>query len=425
MKKSILFGLLAILTISAKAQKVLQYTNFIYEPQFHTVLLYKPGSNVPTPVMNLNSQDQLQLSFDELVTDNDYYQFTFIHCDANWNPSNLRPMQYIEGNLLDYINDFKYSSNTYQKYVHYSVNFPSRDMRPKLSGNYILKVYRNYDEQDIVITRRFFVVDNRTSFNFDIHPATLSQYRFSKQEVDFKATINEYRVVNPYTDLKVVISQNNRWDNAVYGLHPLFIVGNEYTYNYEEQNLFDGTNEYRFFDSRSLRFLSQNVMKKTHDTLTNLYLYPADRRGSGAYVQYKDFDGKRVIANKDGQNDGSFDGDYTWVYFTFRSGQPLLSGDVYVMGELSGWRANPLFRLEYNPTSKSYEGRALLKQGYYSYLFVTLNTENGVMETYETEGNYMNTENQYYIYMYCKNQNFGYDELIGYVSEASNTNNNR
>ncbi len=423
MKKGSLFLLLLLSIFQVTAQKELQYTNYIYEPQIHTVLLYKQGTNVPVPVLNLNSSDRLQLSFDELASDNDYYQFTLIHCDAQWKPSDLQPMQYIEGNLFDFINDFRFSNNTYQKYVHYSVSFPSQDMKPKISGNYILKVYRNYDEEDVVITRRFFVLDSKTTYEFDIHPATIGQYRFSKQEVDFKATITDYQVYNPYQDLKMVLTQNNRWDNAIYNLRPLFIVGNEYTFNYEEENLFDGTNEYRFYDSRSLRFLSQNVARKTFDTLNHLTLMPAQRRGSGSYVEFVDFNGKRVIANKDGQNDGSFDGDYTWVYFSFDSPNKLRSGDVYVFGELSDWRANERFKLEYNEAEHKYEGRVLLKQGYYSYLFTTLNEETGQMETFETEGNYMNTENQYYIFTYCKNQVFGYDELIGFIAESSNTNN--
>jgi len=423
MKNISLFLFLFLGMTSLSAQKELQYTNYIYEPQIHTVLLYKQNTNVPVPVLNINSSDRLELSFDELANDNDYYQFTILHCDAQWKPSDLQPMQYIEGNLFDFINDFRFSNNTYQKYVHYSVSFPTPNIRPKISGNYILKVYRNYDEQDIIITRRFFVLDSRTSFEFDIHPATLGQYRFSKQEVDFKATITDYQVYNPYQDLKVVLTQNNRWDNAIYNLHPLFIVGNEYTYNFEEENLFDGTNEYRFFDSRSLRFLSQNVAKKRFDTLNHLILMPAQRRGSGAYVEYVDFNGKRVIANKDGQNDGSFDGDYAWVYFSFDSPNKLRSGDVYVLGEFSDWRANERFKLDYNEALQRYEGRVLLKQGYYSYLFTTLDEATEKFETFETEGNYMNTENQYYIYMYCKNQVFGYDELIGFISESSNTSN--
>lgn len=425
MMKRIFFLISLFSVLIGTAKKEMQYSNYIYEPQIHTVLVYKPNTNVPDPIINLNSSDQLELSFDELVPDNDYYQYTLIHCDANWKPSDIRPMQYLEGNTFDFINEFSFSTNTYQKYVHYSVKFPSAQMRPKFSGNYLLKVYRNYDEEDIIITRRIFVLDKKTTFNFDIHPATLGQFRFSKQEVDFTATINEYQVINPYQDLKVVLAQNNRIDNAIYNLKPLFIVGNEYTYNYEVENLFDGTNEYRFFDSRSLRFLSQNVGRKYFDTLNHLELLPAERRGSSAYVEFVDFNGKRVIDNKDGQNSGAVDGDYTWVYFTFNSPNKLRSGDMYVMGEFSDWRANERFKMDYNESLHRYECRVLLKQGYYSYLFTTLNPETQVMETYETEGNYMNTENQYYIYLYCRNQSFGYDELIGFISESSNTSTNR
>ena len=411
------------LVTAAKGEKVLQYGNYIYEPQIKTVLLYQQGTNTPTPVIKLNTTESLTLSFDELVPENDYYMYTLIHCDAYWHPSDLRPMEYLVGNTFDFIEDFKFSNNTYQKYVHYSMNFPSADMRPKYSGNYLLKIYRNYDENDVIITRRIFVLDARTTFDFDIHPATLAQYRFSKQEVDFKATIKEYQVFNPYQDLKVIISQNNRWDNVNFGMKPQFIVGNEYTYNYEEENLFDGTNEFRFFDSRSLRFLSQNVNNKYIDSIYHLVLLPSERRVSKSYVQYIDFNGKRVIANKDGQNDGSFDGDYAWVYFSLEAPNELRTGDVYVFGELSDWQAKEEFRMTYNRSEGRYECKVLLKQGYYSYLFTTYNQENGQMETIETEGNFMNTENDYYIYVYCRNQSFGYDELIGFVKQSSNSRN--
>lgn len=421
MKKLLFFLAGSFQILHAQTEKTLYYANHIYEPQIHTVLLYQPGTNTPVPVIMLNSQDKLQLSFDELTKENDYYQYTLIHCDAGWNPSNLRPMEYLSSNLFEDVRDFKFSNNTYQSYVHYSVDFPSQDMRPKLSGNYLLKVYRNYDETDIIITRRFFVLDAKTTFNFDIHPATLAQVRFSKQEVDFKATIKDYQVYNPYQDLKVVISQNNRWDNAITGLRPQFIVGNEYSYNYEEENLFDGTNEYRFFDFRSLRFYSQNVNRKYLDTLSHLILRPDERRGTSAYVQFEDFNGKRVIANKDGQNDGSFDGDYAWVYFTLQSNNEMRTGDVYVYGELSDWQPQERFKMSYNPDLKQYEAKVLLKQGYYSFIYTTLNPETRQMETIETEGNYMNTENTYYIYMYCRNQSFDYDELIGFIGESSNT----
>jgi hypothetical protein len=142
-------------------------------------------------------------------------------------------------------------------------------------------------------------------------------------------------------------------------------------------------------------------------------------------VQYTDFNGKRVIANKDMKTDGSFDGDYAWVYFSFSSPSELRSGDVYILGEMTDWRAQDEFRMSYNFSLKRYEGKAKLKQGYYSYLYVTHNPQTGALETVETEGNYMETENDYYIYAYCRNQSFDYDELIGFEKFNSSTKSNR
>lgn len=413
----VLVSLFLVQVVSA--EKVLRYENYIYEDQIHTVQFLQKGTQHPIPLIKLGGTDRLTLSFDELSTDNDYYQYTLIHCDAYWRPSNLKPLEYLSGNNFEYINDFSYSQNTYQKYVHYSVNVPGTEMKPKYSGNYLLKVYRNFDEKDIIITRKLFILDAKAGFEVDIHPATLAGKRFSSQEIDMKIKVEDYQVVNPYQDLKLVISQNNRWDNAIGGIPPQFIVGNEYTYNYEKENVFDGINEFRFCDFRSLRFFSQNVQRKHFDSLYHLELKTEEKRGSKRYYQYIDFNGKQVIANKDGQNDGSTDGDYVWVYFSMESTAQLRTGDVYVYGALSDWRAQDKFKMTYNDTTKKYELKVLLKQGYYSYLFATKNSTTGVMETIETEGNYMETENDYYIYYYCRNQLLDYDELIGYTAANS------
>lgn len=398
-------------------QKQIVFENHIYEETIQTVLLYQKSTNYPVPVINVGVSEALELSFDELGTQNDYYQFTLVHCDAFWNPSRLQPLEYLQGNTFDNINTFSYSTNTYQKYVHYKVNVPSANLRPKFSGNYLLKVYRNFDESDLIITRRIFVLDTRASFKVDIHPATLADSRFSKQEVDFTAKVENYQIINPYQDIKVVISQNNRWDNAITNLKPQFIVGNEYSYNYERENLFDGTNEYRFFDFRSLRFFSQNVRQKYFENLNHLVLNTEEKRGYKKYFQYTDFNGKRVIANKDGVN-GEIDGDYAYVYFSLASPQEL-NNDVYILGELTDWRKQDKFKMTYNPAQSQYEAKVLLKQGYYSYLYVTDNRDNEQLETIETEGNYFETENEYYLYFYCRNQQFDYDELIGFSNVKS------
>ncbi len=415
-KKYILLSLLFVFAAGLKAEdeKTLKYDNFIYEEDIRTVLLFQVGTKDPIPVIRLGAIEQLTLVFDELGTENDYYQYSFVHCNNDWTPSDLQPMQYLDGTMFGNINTFQYSNNTYIKYVNYQLNFPSNEMKPKISGNYLLKVYRNFDEKDLVITRRFFVLDSKIGLSGNVIPATRPDYRFNKQEVDFVANTKGTIIVNPFEDTKVVIMQNYWQDNAVTDLKPQFVNGSNLTYNYEEENVFGGINEFRFFDTRSLRFASINVQKKFFENGVYQAVLNADEpRAFKRHVNIVDFNGKRVIANKDGNN-GDIDGDYTWVYFTLQTPSPL-PDSVYLMGGLTDWRIQEEFKMSYNPKIKAYQGKALLKQGFYDYIYVTTPQKKGELpETVFTEGNYMNTENDYYIFYYVRNQFLDYHELLGF-----------
>ncbi len=416
LKKYILFSLITCFVFLANAEDVkkLKYENYIYEEDIRTVLLFQSSTKDPIPVLSLAANDKLTLVFDELGTENDYYQYSFVHCNSDWTLSDLQPMQYLDGNMFGNINTFQYSNNTYIKYVNYQLEFPTSEMRPKLSGNYLLKVYRNFDEKDIIITRRFFVLDAKIGISGTVLPATRPDYRFNRQEVDFVVNTKNYTIINPFEDTKVVIMQNYWQDNAITGLKPQFVNGSSLTYNYEEENVFAGINEFRFFDTRSLRFASINVEKKFFENgVYQLVLNTDEPRSFKQYINLIDFNGKRVIANKDGNN-GDIDGDYTWVYFTLESPNPF-PDSVYLMGGLTDWRIQEQFKMAYNPKIKAFQGKALLKQGFYDYMYVTQPKKEGELpETIFTEGNYMNTENDYYIFYYVRNQFLDYHELLGF-----------
>src|SRR5690606_33648071 len=121
-----------------------------------------------------------------------------------------------------------------------------------VSGNYILKVYNGYNSDEVVITRRFMVVNNKVEIKPTVKEATNVTERFARQEVDFTVNHQNTPILNPYDNIKVVLMQNYRWDNAITGLVPRYINGTSLDYNYEEENVFDGSNEFRNFDIKSL-----------------------------------------------------------------------------------------------------------------------------------------------------------------------------
>lgn len=417
MKKTLLF-LLVLSSLYSLGQRV--YDNTCYDDKVATVILQKNiGIYDPLPVLNLGSTESLKLSFDMLDPQNEFLNYSIIHCNRNWMPSDLQPMDYVNGNTMGEITDYKFSTNTYQTYTHYSLNFPTEEMTITKSGNYILKVFRNFDEEDILLTRRFMVVDIQTKISSTIKSATVPEFRFSHQEVDFSVNYLGFDIPNPFLDVNVTILQNNSWNNAITNLKPQFVNNNELSFNYENENLFPGTNEFRFFDIRSLRFFSNNVIKKYIDSVQNVVLRPEESKAYLNYVRWIDYNGKRDIFNSDGMNLVE-DGDYALVHFNFKSNNLEDMGEIFVYGELTDWQLKDEFKMTYSPELNMYTCPVLLKQSYYNYHFI-LRDKDGKIDYSFTEGNHQETENDYTILVYHKNVFYGYDEIIGLGSRNSNT----
>lgn len=420
MKKAFLLFLGFFLFVQAFS-KELKYENFIYDPLIETVLLSTNTAVYnPVAVMDLGQIEGLRLKFDRLEASNEFYQYTFIHCTSNWKPSNLQKTEYLEGATMGEISDYTFSSNTFQQYVQYKMVFPTQDMNLVVSGNYLLVVYKNFDESDIVLTRRFMVLEKKTNIVGDVKPATLPADRFYKQEVDFEVDYENYLIQNPFQDVNAIVLQNNSWNNAIYNLKPAFVNNNKLIFNYEDQNVIEGTSEFRFFDIRSLRAFSQNVQKKFTDSIINVVLKPQEVAAHLNYTNSIDFNGQRVVQNVDG-GDVTENGDYTLVHFTLKSPNEISVGDVYVYGELSDWRMDDKFKMTYVPEKDIYYLAVKLKQSYYNYHFVVKRHDNQEIEYRFTEGNHSETENNYMVLLYHRDAFYGYDRLVGLKTMNSNS----
>lgn len=409
--KQLVFIILFFSCISIFGQTPLD--NVIYDKKVQTVQLLIDGTDDRYPMISLNGGQQLKLSFDVIGSNNEYFQYTLIHCDQAWQPTNMQQSLYLKGMSFDNINDFKFSTNTYVKYVHYNLLLPNDNMKPTIAGNYIVKVYRNFDETDLVLTRRFMVLNNQTKIAATAKPASLAEYRFTKQELNFTIDYNATLIPNPLQDIKVVILQNNRWDNALRDINPQFASNGKLDYNYFDKTLFSGGNEFRFFDIRNLRQFSLNVRTKYLDSVYHCLLNTDEPRGSKQYFQYIDYNGKRIVFNKEGNNT-DIDGDYALIQFQLSALANIpASTDVYVIGEFTDWKQKPEYKMTYNANRERYDLEVPLKQGRYEYMYSLLNNESQKPDESTFEGSHSNTENEYLILVYNHNLQFNYDELIG------------
>lgn len=394
----------------------LRYEDFIYKRNIKTVLLHKEGLELSIPVIELNTGEKLKLSFDDLEGGHKTYKYRFIHCDAYWQPSDIMESEYLNGFYDDYITDYKYSYNTRQKYTHYELTFPSENMSITVSGNYVLAAFTDESRDSLIFTKRFLVYEPKLSINPTVKRATRLEDRNYRQEIDFTITANSYRISNPYNDLKVVITQNGRWDNTLNNLKPMFVRDNFLDYNFDEGNSFRGGNEYRRFDIKSLKYNSERIRIIQSDSLTGrlaVYLKDDERRNIKVYMSDIDINGRRFIKSEDNVKNSSIEADYVFVNFCLPYKPVRNDGDFYIMGALTDWNFNKEAKMKYNYDNQCYENVLYLKQGYYNYQYVFL--ENGAKQGDETviEGSHYETENEYIIYVYHREAGTLFDKLVG------------
>ncbi len=391
----------------------LRYDDFIYKKNIKTVQLREESFELSKAILNLGAQEKLKLSFDDLDAGLKNYFYTIIQCNVNWEPSALMPNEYIDGFIENPIIDYHYSFNTLQKYTHYTVLFPNNSLRITKSGNYLLKVYVDNNQEHLALTRRFMVLQNNITIQSKITPASIIEDRLYKHEVDFSIDHPNYTINNPFDDLKIVITQNNRWDNAKTNFKPVYVKDQQLVYDYDEQNVFDGGNEFRFFDIKSIHYRSERVYKITTDTLGNhVILYTDETRTFKRYYSQPDINGDFLIKIQEGSN-SEIEADYCFVSFFLPYEAPLTEGNLYVFGAYNGWKYNAENILHYNNQRFGYECTLYLKQGYYNYEYVFL--KDGVTAADQTviEGMHAETEDDYTIYVYHHQQGTFYDQLIG------------
>lgn len=392
----------------------LKYEDFIYKPNIHSALLYKEGWELSYPVIDMNSPTPLVLHFDDLDPEIKDYSYTFLHCNSDWQPSSLMQADYLDGFAENKIYNYTSSFNTTTTYTHYNISFPNNDVKLKVSGNYIIKVFNNFDPNDIVLTKRFYVVDSKVSVTANVKQAVLSDFRKSGHQVDFEINKQFYSISDSYNDIKVVLMQNYRQDNVISTLKPQFVNGENLVYNFNEDNFFMAGGEYRYFDMKTLRLNAERVDQITYvNGAFHVKLLDDERRTFKTYIYHKDINGKYLVKSQDGQSNDT-EADYAFVYFSLPYDAPVIKGDIYVCGALSDWNFSKNNKMKYNFERKQYELVLLLKQGYYNYQYFFLKDGDTKGDVATVEGSHFETENDYLIFVYHKDISSRYDKLIGF-----------
>jgi Domain of unknown function (DUF5103) len=396
------------------------YTDSTYDAHIRTVLLYpnavsdNPVTNaLNQPVVGLRDNTPLRLEFDLLSERYESYRAKIYHCNANWTPSVLAEVEYLPEYNDFNIQDYQISYATKVPYYHYTFELP----KVKLSGNYILMVYKDGNVRDIAFTRRFMVFDNQVGVAATINYSSGIMERRTHQQIDFQLKYGSFPVINPSDDFKIVIRQNGRWDKVIKDLRPSMVFEGERKLEYrffDLENNFWGGNEFRMFDARSIRTKLVNVSQIISDPdQSKIVLYTDTPQGSKAYIDVDDFDGGYVIDQYESHK-GETESDYVRVTFTLKSPE-LIGKEIFVRGKFNDWAINANNRLTYFDDKQAYQASIELKQGIYNYQYVAKDLISQTIDERLIEGSHAQTRNSYEIFVYGRPMGARSEQLVGYV----------
>ena len=408
MKKAIFFlSLVLICNLNICAQR-----NEILDKNIASLQVVANNDWLSLPIITLNSNDFVNISFDDLTHEYHRYCYKIEHCEADWQTSSaLFESDYIDGfasgNTID---DVQESTNTVQLYTHYNISFPNNKCRPKISGNYRVTIYDENDEKHVVCRAYFMIVEPSMGVHLNVTTNTDIDINDKHQQVEMAVDYGNNIVSNPQTQIKTVVMQNSRWDNAVINARPQYIKANGLQWIHCKDFIFDGGNEYRKFETLDVTHTTMGLESINWDGHNyHAWIWTDEPRPS--YIYDKDANGAFLIRNSD-NIDNDVNSDYIITHFRLKS--PQTADPIYINGFFTNDRFLPQYEMKWNEKNQQYEGELLLKQGYYSYQYLMMKPE-GKLKPVPSEGNFYQTENTYQALIYFKANGDRTDRLVGYT----------
>lgn len=410
MKKTLLALISAILPAASYAQN-----NEIYNKGIASLQVVAGQNWMSLPIIRLGSHspnDRINISFDDLTHTYHRYTYKIEHCEADWTVSDqIFASDFIngfqEGNTIE--NSME-SINTNVLYTHYKLTIPNEDCSLKMSGNYKLTVFDENDDNRPMFTACFMVLENAMGVQLDVTTNTDIDINKQHQQVSMQVNYGSVNVTDPSTQIKTVVMQNRRWDNARINPKPQYTMADGLRWEHNSDLIFQAGNEYHKYEILDVSHPTMGIDRIDWDG-ENYQVYPYACVPRPNYVYDEDANGAFYIRNSDNiENDIA--SEYVFVNYTLQVPERV-DGDVYVNGAWTNDQLTPEYRMEYDDMNRCYTARILQKQGYYSYQFVMVSRD-GVSRVVPSDGCFYQTENKYQALVYYRGTGERTDRLVGY-----------
>ena len=361
--------------------------------------------------------NHLTIEFDIQSTFEPDLSIVFRFCDKNWKPyqniflsnqgQNIKsPLQY--STLPNTVTEAKY---------HYRGSFPDENgyVSFPFSGKWMFFITDAYDTSKVYSSGKFFVVYDTVKMITSLRNEQLEDHVYFPADLakifNITTDFNLPQEFYPEFVDRVEIVDNRKIDYPIIVDRTFNTNSKQFYWNGAREFTFTARdilpgNEYRELDMMNVnRYNSRDVRAQFDGIEYSRFFHQGAR----------DLNGSSILMNP-------YNTFATYLNVTFSIRPPNdYNGEIFLTGAFNNWKLSPDYELQNNDGLYSIE--VPLKRGIYDYQYVTGNLENNKISNANwvyLEGNSWQTSNQYFVFLYYKDQNYGgYDRIIGYQKIVS------
>ncbi|MBP3756644.1 MAG: DUF5103 domain-containing protein [Prevotella sp.] len=363
----------------------------VYASDISTLTTMVNNRWLALPVMKLNSADQLEIGFDQLSHEYHRYKYHIQHCEADFTPSEeIFESDFLEGFNDNYIDDYLESINTNQLYTHYSISIPNDRCRLKMSGNYLLTVIDENNDDERVLEVPFYVVEPVMTIRMEVFTNTDATINKQHQQVNMWLNYGDIRVTNQERQIFTVVKQNGLCQNATsrQGVKPNIVKDKGLEWTHNKELIFEAGNEYKKFEILDTDHPSMGVDKITWDG-QHFHAWVFTDELQSNYLTDEDANGAFLIRNSDyAEIDNTCE--YMLVHFTLKAPASISAPEIDGAWTTDADKAR--YKMEWDEQLKLWHACIPLKMGYYSYRYLIP----------DVKENFFQTENTYQCLVYYK-----------------------
>jgi hypothetical protein len=363
------------------------------------------------PVLS-SPRDLLIIDFD---VQSDYppnINIVFKFCDRNWNPTDNIFLANQGKNTSYTLNYFSLPTTVEEAKYHYTNTFPDKDgyVEFPFSGKWKYFIVDSQDPTLAFAEGKFFVVKADVHLKVETKRETLDDKTYFPPQlghtnwIDVEATPKENYFPFFIDELEIV--QNHLMN------YPITVL----------RNSTDVNRVFEWDGGSKVKFIAKDVrpgQEYRQTNLTDINIYNSKK----VKAQFDGMEYSRFLLQSRNDDNGGFtlknpkDINTNYMNVNFQIKPPAeVYGDVYLVGAFNDWELSPQNKMNFN--GDHFELSIQLKRGIYDYQYVVVNgdyTDPTNQDWYVLEGNDWQTTNEYNIFLWYRDQEYGgYDRIIGY-----------